>query len=365
MVYSAQLRQAVGCVRQTLALMGITVEDKRFTRHGEHQVSPDAPLVLVACSGGRDSMALAAVSQTVCTSLGVRCGAVLVDHQLQSGSGQVSAQAASRCSALGLEPVVIRTITVDSSGQGAEADARRARYQALVDVADDTKAVAVLLAHTKNDQAETILIDLLRSGGVDALAGMPARFDLAGVAFARPLLTLTRAQTTGICEDLHLDWWDDPTNAEHVPADVTLPSHYPLRTRIRHDLIPYLERFTGGDIVAHLTASPQSRFDRDFLDEQAGRLAARVVSTTAGDGPVQAVLDATGMEGEHPALRLRVIAHTLSGLGIAASSAQVAAIDHLVADWHGQGPVALPSGYSVFRQKHVIRVCQDSGHAHC
>ncbi len=363
MAYSASLRQAVGCVRRALSAMGVGVQDERFLRHGEHTVETDAPLVLIACSGGRDSLALAAVSHIVCDSLGVRCGAVIVDHQLQDDSHAVSAQAAARCVAVGLEPVTIRTVRVDDPhGKGVEASAREARYGALVQASEQLHAAAVLLAHTKNDQAETILMALLRSGGVDALAGMPERFELGGVAFARPFLDVTRKQTTTICEDLQIPWWDDPTNADRVDAAGMLPKSYPLRSRVRHDLVPYLERFTGSDIVAHITASTQARSDKEYLDEQADRLADQSVSVT-NDSCVQ--FDVKRLAEAPQSLRSRVFAHTLSSMNIEISAVQIAAMDRLVVDWHGQGVVALPSGYSASRQKHVIRVCQDGGHANC
>ena len=377
MAYSPRLRQAVGGVRRSLESAGIALQDERFSRHGEHRPDRDAPLVMVACSGGRDSMALAAAAHTVCASLGVRCGAVLIDHRLQEGSRRVSEEAAERCRAIGLDPVVVRGVTVVARGQGVEAAARQARYEALAEVAHTTSAAAVLLAHTRNDQAETILMGLLRSSGIDALAGMPARFERDGVTFLRPLLDMTREQTTGLCRDLGMSWWDDPTNAEHIDPSNELPSRYPLRTRIRHDLVPYLERFTGADIVGHLTSSPQAGLDKAYLDERADELVRRGIAITgARSGAVsyegeavsrgaRAVIDVDVLGRAHQAIRLRAIAHALHDLGVQGSSAQVVAIDRLIADWHGQGPVSLPSGYSASRQKHVIRVCQDGGHADC
>lgn len=105
----------------------------------------------------------------------------------------------------------------------------------------------MLLAHTMDDQAETVLIGLLRSRGVDALAGMPQVFTRSGVTFARPLLTLTRDETTGLCEDLGVEYWDDPTNGDSVDGE--LPDDYPLRSRVRHDLLPAIERFAGFNVT--------------------------------------------------------------------------------------------------------------------
>ncbi|MCH9276739.1 tRNA lysidine(34) synthetase TilS [Bifidobacterium amazonense] len=376
MAYSARLKAGIGAVRSTLGTLGIGVQDERFARHGEHEPDADAPLVLVACSGGRDSIALAALARTVCATLGVRCGAAIIDHDMQSGSAQVADQAAARCRGLGLDPVIVRRVSVDDDGRGAEAAARDARYAALADIARATMASVVLLAHTKNDQAETVLIGLLRSAGVDALAGMPAAFERDGVRYARPLLSLTRDDTTGVCRDLGLEWWDDPTNGDllddaddgnppvdKVPANAAeLPApQLPLRSRIRHGLIPYLEDFAGRDIVAHLAdgARPVRR-DKEYLDLQADAAAARTRLDPAGDVLRWSV---KALESEHPAIRTRVIAHDLAAAGVPATARQIESVDRLVADWHGQSAVRLPRGYSVFRQKHVIRVCQDGGHA--
>ncbi|MBS6947195.1 MAG: tRNA lysidine(34) synthetase TilS [Bifidobacterium scardovii] len=360
MAYSAWIRAGIGAVRASLAASGVRRQDGRFAEHGEHRPDADAPLVLVACSGGRDSMALAALAATVCATLGVRCGAAVIDHGMQPGSADVAERAARRCRALGLDPVTVRAVEVTGDGRGAEAAARDARYRALGAIARESGAAVVLLAHTSDDQAETVLIGLLRSAGVDALAGMPEHFERGGVRYARPLLDLSRADTTGICEDLDLTWWDDPTNGDGVPASED--AGLPLRSRIRHQLMPFLRRFAGGDIVAHLAGGSRLlRLDKDYLDGQADAAVARIALEPDGDLLRMGV---KALEREHPAIRLRVIAHLLASAGAGATSAQVASVERLVSDWHGQGPVSLPSGYSAFRQKHVIRVCQYGGHAY-
>lgn len=371
MAYSPRLRAAVGAVRAALEAAGLGLQSPRFAEHGEHKPDADAPLVLVACSGGRDSMALAAVAGTVCASLGVRCGAIIVDHGLQTGSADVAEEAAGRCRSFGLGPVEVRRVEVaDAAGEGLEAAAREARYAALIEAAHNLDAAAVLLAHTLDDQAETVLIGLLRSGGVDALAGMPARVERGGVPFLRPLLSLTRADTTGICDDLGLEYWDDPTNGPDIApvsseanGSVPLPRDYPLRSRIRHDLLPYINAFSGADVTQRLADGARlARDDKDYLDQAAARVARTVVRPGAADSEILS-LDAKALAGEHPAIRRRVIAHALSSAGIAANARQVEAIDRLIVDWHGQGPVDLPSGHSANRKKHVIRVCQDGAHA--
>ena len=386
MAYSARLRKAVGAVRATLSAVELCdVQAPEFAQHGDHAVAADAPLVLVACSGGRDSMALAAVSHIVCTSMGVRCGAVIVDHGLQAGSEQVASEAANRCRALGLGPVIVRNATVQARGEGLEAAARQARYDELCAAAHESGAIAVLLAHTMDDQAETVLIGLLRSRGVDALAGMPQVFTRSGVTFARPLLTLTRDETTGLCEDLGVEYWDDPTNGDAVDGE--LPDDYPLRSRVRHDLLPAIERFAGFNVTRHFAESAQlARMDKEYLDQRSDEVMGEAVTAVdrpassaavSTDTPRACAADDTNDSGhgiglmigvkriarEPEAIRLRVIAHALSQAGVNASAAQIAAIDRLVVDWHGQGGVSLPRGYSANRKKHVIRVCQDGAHA--
>ena len=330
-------------------------------------------------------MALAAVSHIVCTSMGVRCGVVIVDHGLQEGSEQVAGEAANRCRALGLGPVIVCNATVQARGEGLEAAARQARYNELCAAARESGAIAVLLAHTMDDQAETVLIGLLRSRGVDALAGMPQVFTRSGVTFARPLLTLTRAETTGICEDLGVEYWDDPTNGDAVDGE--LPNDYPLRSRVRHDLLPAIERFAGFNVARHFAESARlARMDKEYLDQRSDEVMGEAVTTVdwpassaavstdtpracaAGDTNdsshgVGLMISVRRIAREPEAIRLRVIAHALSQAGMNASAAQIAAIDRLVVDWHGQGGVSLPRGYSANRKKHVIRVCQDGAHA--
>lgn len=374
MAYSARLRKAIGAVRTSLASLSITSQDERFRQHGEHEPSPDSPLVLVACSGGRDSMALAALSHIVCASLGVRCGAVLVDHQLQEGSAKAAEDAAQRCLGLGLKPVEVRTVDIDvrGHGRGEEAAARDARYEAIINVAHETSANVVFLAHTQDDQAETVLIGMAKSSGIDAIAGMPPTFVKDGVRFVRPLLGVTREETTGICEDLGLDWWDDPTNGDTIPAADSLPADFPLRSKIRHTLVPYLNTFFDSSVTSHLAdATRLAQEDKNYLDSEADAVYNDIV--VIADAPrtdekgeksaAKLEIRPAALAREHPAIRRRVIARALASLGVAFTSKHVERVEELATRWHGQGPVSLPSGYSANRQRHVIRVCENGTHA--
>ena len=184
-----------------------------------------------------------------------------------------------------------------------------------------------------------------------------------GVRFLRPWLNVTREETTGICEDLRLAWWDDPTNGPDVGdsgGNEPLPANYPLRSRIRHDLMPYLASFAGSDVVSKLALGARlAEDDRAYLDDVAQRVCEQGVTVNNGE----IIIDVRALQSQDIAIRRRVIVRSLAEAGISCMARQVEGIDRLICDWHGQKGVNLPSGYSAYRQKHVIRVCQDGGHA--
>src|SRR5260370_22215190 len=154
-------------------------------------------LVLVACSGGADSLALAAATAFVAPRLGLRAGGVTVDHGLQPGSGERAGRVAALLSKLGLDPVRSGAVTAAGSAAGPEAAARAARYCALDVTAIQHGAAAVLLGHTLDDQAETVLLGLARGSGGRSLAGMPPRRH----PYRRPLLAVRRATTSPACSE--------------------------------------------------------------------------------------------------------------------------------------------------------------------
>lgn len=360
MPYSSALRHAIGAVSATLTQYDCAVHDPRFREHGHHEIAADAPLILVACSGGRDSLALAALSHIVCNMWGMRCGAVIVNHHMQEGSSAVAERTAQLCTELGLDPVQICNVEVHADERGSEAAARDARYQALVATARQYHALAVLLAHTMDDQAESVLIDLMRAAGTDAMAGMPAMQTVDGVRFLRPLLNVSRAQTTRICEELQLKYWDDPTNGDHIPADIALPNTFPLRSRVRHTLLPFFNDFAGCDMTQRLAVGAQiARRDVDFLNESAQAAYEQYVRIQS-DG---IEIDARGLASTHEAIRFRVIALALAQRVAGCSSRHITQVEALISAWHGQGSIALPRKYSAFRKGHVIRVCEDKSHA--
>ena len=293
-------------------------------------------LVLVACSGGPDSLALAQATAFVAPRLGLRAGAVVVDHALQAGSAEVARDAATRCRELGLEPVRVVEVDVGSRGGGPEAAARDARYAALERVAATEGAAAVLLGHTLDDQAETVLLGLARGSGARSLSGMAARRGL----LRRPLLELTRAQTRAACAATGLQAWTDPTN-----TDPTL-----TRSRVRGSLLPQLESALGPGVAAALARTARLlRADADLLDDLAGELLERTWMGSRVDG---VELDIVALAAAPDALRwraLRVAAIRAGAPPGALSSRHVWELDRLVTGWHGQGPLDLPGHVTAVR----------------
>lgn len=274
--------------------------------------------VAVACSGGADSLALAAATVHYGRKNGLAVHGLVVDHQLQQGSAQVAANAAHQLTELGARAKVL-TVQVSGPG-GPEAAARRARYAALRQARPE--GALVLLGHTRDDQAETVLLGLGRGSGPRSIAGMPE----LDPPWGRPLLGVSRTTTEAACAALGLDTWTDPHNAD--------PAY--TRVRLRHEVLPLLEEVLQGGVSAALArTAAQLREDTEALDALAADLLAQ-----AGDGDGLAVAP---LKSAPPALRRRVLRRWLLGAGVSElTDAQLRAVDALVGDWRGQGGVALP-----------------------
>ena len=286
-------------------------------------------VVLAAVSGGADSLALAAALAFEAPRLGVRGGAVVVDHGLQPGSAEVARQAAAACEALGLAPVSWVRVEVPRGREGVEAAARATRYDALAKAAAREGARLVLLGHTLDDQAEQVLLGLTRGAGARSLAGMPRARGL----LRRPLLGVTREQTRASCVAEGLRWWEDPMNAD--------PAY--TRVRARRALVD-LERDLGPGVAAALARSAeQLREDADLLDGLADEAVARL-----GPGP----WDVAALAALARPVRTRVWRRLLLAAGAPAGqlgSRHTDACDALVTDWHGQGPLSAPGPLQVTR----------------
>jgi tRNA(Ile)-lysidine synthase len=280
-------------------------------------------LVLVACSGGADSLALAAATAFVAPRLGLRAGAVTVDHGLQPGSAERAADIAVLLAKLGLDPVRSTAVTVAPAGaSGPENAARVARYGALDAAAAADGAAAVLLGHTLDDQAETVLLGLARGSGGRSLAGMAARRG----RYRRPLLAVRRTVTAAACAELGLEPWQDPHNSDFRFT----------RARVRHQALPALEAALGPGVAEALArTAAQLRADAECLDD----LAFAESGQLRGAGSDPAGLDVAWL------------AALMAGCPPGALAAgHIGLLDALVTAWRGQRWADLPGGVRARRQ---------------
>lgn len=278
--------------------------------------------VAVALSGGADSLALTAAA----TVEAAHVHALIVDHGLQADSADVAARAERAALGLGCVSARVLPVRVDGVG-GLEAAAREARYAALRSAADP--GIPVLLGHTLDDQAETVLLGLARGSGGRSIHGMRA-YD---PPWGRPLLGIRRADTRQMCADLDLPVYEDPHNS--APDFV--------RSRLRGEVLPLLEEVLGGGVAAALARTgDQLRDDNDALD---------AITADASDrARVDTHLDIAALAAEPAALRRRVIrSWLLDGGARGVTSRHLHAVDDLVMKWRGQGGVAVGGGAPGFR----------------
>ena len=297
--------------------------------------APDGP-VLVACSGGADSLALLAATVFEARTDARHVVGVTVDHGLQDGSASQAARVVAQMAGLGVGETVSVRVDVTATGQGPEAAAREARYAVLAEVAQRLGSPVVLLGHTLDDQAETVLLGLARGSGGRSLAGMRRGFDV----YRRPLLDVTRAQTEAACRAEGIGFWSDPHNDD--------PRF--TRSRVRHRVLPVLEAELGPGVAGALarTAEQVSR-DTAALDGIADR-----VWRDCG-----AQVDA--LAEQHEAVLLRVLRLAALDAGAIASElgyAHVLAVAELV---HGPaGPlrpkqIQLPGHVTAYREGNLLK----------
>ena len=286
-------------------------------------------LILVAVSGGADSLALAYALSLEAPKMAVRIEGVSVDHQLQSQSSVQAEKVVAALLKMGIEKTHVVKVDVEIT-DGLEASARRARYAALDACAEKTGAVFIFLGHTRDDQSESVLLGLTRGSGARSLSAMAAR----NGRYIRPLLSITREETMGACAEAQLDPWDDPHNADKTFT----------RVRVRHDVIPHLEKNLGPGISAALARTASLlRDDADALDQLAE---AEFVSHQ----PLS--LDISRLEKLPKAIRTRVLRMAIYAAGAPSGSISadhIAPIEALITDWSGQGPSDLPGGVRVSR----------------
>lgn len=227
-------------------------------------------VVLVACSGGADSLALLSATVFEARRPGIKVIGVTVDHGLQEGSAEHAAHVVAQMAALGVDETATARVQVDPAGLGIEAAARRARYDVLEQMRVHFGAQVVLLGHTRDDQAETVLLGLARGSGGRSLAGMRRSFE----GYERPLLDVARADTVAACLAEGIPYWDDPHNDDPGFA----------RVRVRQRVLPVLEEELGPGVAATLArTADQVRDDVEALDRIAASAYERVVGPEGVD----------------------------------------------------------------------------------
>ena len=285
--------------------------------------------VIVAASGGADSSALAAALLPECETRAIKVVALIVDHALQKNSSDVAHEAKKELAKIGYDNIEIRRIKVEVT-DGLEASARRARYAALNDVANMHNAVAIFLGHTKDDQAETVLLGLARGSGTRSLSGMAQRID----QYRRPLLSITRSQTEAACDEIGIKFWRDPHNQ----------SMEYTRVRVRENVLPMMEKEIGPGVTDALTRSAKLlRDDADALDQWAEEVLYDL-------DPIS--LDIATLETLPRAIRTRIFRRAIYLAGAPSGSLtadHIEPVESLVTAWKGQGPVSLPGGVTVER----------------
>jgi tRNA(Ile)-lysidine synthase len=317
-------------------------------------------LVFSACSGGADSLALAAAVAFEAPRAGLRAGGVVVDHGLQPGSVRVADEVAGIMTQLGLDPALRVAVTVAGPEDvhpypGPEAAARTARYEALDAAAAKAGAAAIALGHTMDDQAETVLLRLARGAGARSLAGMAPHSASPGddprnpraCRYLRPLLDLRRDQTRQACAALGLRPWDDPQNEDPAFA----------RVRVRRSALPALEAALGPGVTEALARTARLlRADADALDELAAAESARLLAEAdAGSAEAAATAGwpAAQLAALPDAVRRRILRRAALAAGCPAGALterHVLSLDDLVVGWHGQRWTDLPGGIRGYRR---------------
>ena len=284
--------------------------------------------VLVAVSGGADSLALAHALSVESKEFVITVIGVTVDHQLQESSSMQAEKVKEQLKLFGLA-CITKKVNVDLK-DGLEASARTARYAALQEAANEKNAVAVFLGHTRDDQAETVLLGLARGSGTRSLSGMAHHSGL----YVRPLLEITRIQNEMYCEELNLKFWNDPHNDNPEFS----------RVRVRTEALPILEKSIGPGIAEALARSAHLlRDDADALDHWAKR---EEIHLDLSD------LDCAHLETLPRAVRSRIIRAAIYAAGAPAGMVtmeHVSAVEALISAWSGQGALNLPGGVKVER----------------
>ena len=306
------------------------IDARRAVRNALAHFEP-GDRILLAVSGGADSLLLAAATNLEANKVGIQLNALVVDHQLQNGSGDVALNAQKKLIELGITEAKVAQVLVnkDVGNGGLEAAARRARYDTLDAEADRIGAVAIFLGHTEDDLAETVLLGLARGSGTRSLSGMAFQVG----RYVRPFLELSRDQVLAACKESGIEYWSDPHNQDLSFA----------RVRVRNEILPIMEKEIGPGISHALARSSRIlREDADALDLIAGDLFASLADPA--QIPIELIAEVPS------AVRKRVIKRAIEAMGAPTLTAeQIVEVDALVGAWKGQGAVALAGGITARR----------------
>lgn len=294
-----------------------------------------ADTIFVACSGGADSLALAWTSQVVTKRLGLKLIAVIIDHQLFQDSSKVALDAKLKCESFGIEKVIIKKVNVEEDKEGLESAARKARYDAIEELVIEYNAKAVLLAHTQDDQAETMLMRLTRGSGAKSLSAMK---EISG-KYLRPFLHIRKKELMESLKAKGLTFWEDPANTDFKF----------LRAKVRHQLIPKLIEVLGDSAIEALDrTSDLLKEDNEALD----------LIAEQNFKNLNRELKVNELAKLPSAVRKRIIKIAALEAGVIPgpfSYEHIEAIDALVTKWRGQGNIDLPGFIQASRVEQTIR----------
>ena len=288
--------------------------------------------VCIGVSGGADSLALAIVAKLEAADFNLDLVAVIVDHNLQENSAEVATSTKKKLESIGYSDIFVGKANVLVT-DGVEASARRARYLVFQQALETYGSKVFLLGHTKNDQAEGVLLGLARGSGTKSLSGMA---EISG-PFIRPFLNVDRSTTQAACDESGIEYWSDPHN---LNTEFT-------RVRIRENILPLIEKEIGPGIIDALSRSAKIlREDATALDEWAERTFGEVDPTD---------IEISFLVSLPIAVRSRVLRLAIYAAGAPSgsiSATHLEPIEAFVSDWRGQGHTSLPGG---------VKVCRISG----
>jgi tRNA(Ile)-lysidine synthase len=340
------LLSSIGLPNKDYLIKGLIVSQRKrlspaqgAIRHAVREVlaasTKPGQKLLIAVSGGADSLALASAILFESKKLQLQVASATIDHGLQKASTKVTEQTLEKLHQIGITEAWSKNVKVGTKG-GPEAAAREARYEALESLRIESKSDFIVLGHTANDQAETVLLGLTRGSGSRSLSGMSVRSE----RLLRPLLSIERASTEQFCKDEKISPWHDPQN-----KDLKF-----LRVRIRKVVLPFLEKQLGKGIFSNLIrTSSQLQEDDQYLSSVAAKEYRKIAKTSSR----QVTLGQPELVKLPEAIRNRVIKSAIDHFNLESSRTHVLAVADLVLNWHGQKPLTLP-GVRVERKGKTI-----------